>query len=114
MATFHESYQDDRIIKSVICKGNLRLYVSSVILLFLFLQVQLTLFLKELGLPVHEALLLWKREYSTPVTNASASCHHGWHGNERRYIYNIRHLYGLEGNRVNYKAHSCSTIQVCC
>ncbi|XP_059159774.1 uncharacterized protein LOC131943581 [Physella acuta] len=74
-------------------------------------RVQLTLFLKELGLPVHEALLLWKREYSTPVANGSSSCHHGWHGNERRYIYNIRHLYGLEGGHVNYKAHSCSAIQ---
>ncbi|RUS79832.1 hypothetical protein EGW08_012396, partial [Elysia chlorotica] len=33
------------------------------------------------------------------------------HGNERRYIYSVRHLYGLEGGRVDYRGHSCSSIQ---
>ncbi|XP_005110673.2 uncharacterized protein LOC101853980 [Aplysia californica] len=75
-------------------------------------RVQLTLFLKELGLSVHNALLLWKREFSTPTgSDGAPRCHHSWHGNERRYIYNIRHLYGLEGRRVDYCGHSCPTIQ---
>ncbi|CAL1543517.1 unnamed protein product, partial [Lymnaea stagnalis] len=73
--------------------------------------IQLTLFLKELGLPVHDALLLWKHQYSEPVaSNLSEACGR-WQGNERRYIYNIRHLYGFEGARVNYKAHSCAFLQ---
>ncbi|BFZ16460.1 hypothetical protein BsWGS_19499 [Bradybaena similaris] len=76
-------------------------------------RVQLTLFLKELGLPVNDALLLWKREYSVPTKSSKSKiCQHRWQGNERRYIYNIRHLYGLEGSRTNYRAHSCSAIQV--
>ncbi|BFZ10614.1 hypothetical protein BsWGS_13652 [Bradybaena similaris] len=75
-------------------------------------RVQLTLFLKELGLPVNDALLLWKREYSVPTKSSKSKiCQHCWQGNERRYIYNIRHLYGLEGSRTNYRAHSCSAIQ---
>ncbi|KAH9490003.1 hypothetical protein Btru_036233 [Bulinus truncatus] len=71
-------------------------------------RIQLTLFLKELGLPLHDALLLWKHEYSK---HDSVGSHKGWVGNEKRYIYNIRHLYGLEGGRINYRAHSCHFIQ---
>ncbi|BFZ17334.1 hypothetical protein BsWGS_20373 [Bradybaena similaris] len=75
-------------------------------------RVQLTLFLKELGLPVNDALLLWKREYSVPTKSSKSKiCQHRWQDNERWYIYNIRHLYGLEGSRTNYRAHSCSAIQ---
>ncbi|KAH9524401.1 hypothetical protein Btru_054436 [Bulinus truncatus] len=71
-------------------------------------RIQLTLFLKELGLPLHDALLLWKHEYSK---HDSVGSHKGWVGNEKRYIYNIRHLYGHEGGRINYRAHSCHFIQ---
>ncbi|GFN99775.1 DNA primase large subunit [Plakobranchus ocellatus] len=74
-------------------------------------RIQLTLFLKDLGLSLHEALLLWKQEYSKPPAPPVDPSKHGWHGNERRYIYNIRHLYGLEGGKINYRCHSCLSIQ---
>nr|KAI8760015.1 DNA primase large subunit-like [Biomphalaria glabrata] len=71
-------------------------------------RIQLTLFLKELGLPLHDALLLWKHEYSKPDTSGD---HKGWQGSEKKYIYNIQHLYGLQGGMINYRAHSCPSIQ---
>ena len=77
----------------------------------MLLQIQYTLFLKELGLPVHEALMFWRKEYSVLPSN-TAGCCHGWQQDERRYTYSIRHLYGLEGSRVNYRGHSCQALQV--
>ena len=62
-------------------------------------------------MPVHEALMYWRTEYSIAVDNQDG-CHHDWKNNEKRYIYNIRHLYGLEGSRINYRSHCCSSLQV--
>ncbi|XP_062579249.1 DNA primase large subunit-like [Saccostrea cucullata] len=73
-------------------------------------RIQLTLFLKEIGLPVHEALQLWRHYYSK-ASDPRGGCHHKWEGNEWRYQYSIRHLYGLEGSRVNYRAHCCISLQ---
>ncbi|CAC5388432.1 PRI2 [Mytilus coruscus] len=73
-------------------------------------RIQLTLFLKEIGMPIHEALMYWRKEYSTDVDNQDG-CHHNWKDNEKRYVYNIRHLYGLEGSHINYRAHCCSSLQ---
>ena len=78
---------------------------------FSIFQIQFTLFLKEIGMPVHEALMYWRTEYSIAVDNQDG-CHHDWKNNEKRYIYNIRHLYGLEGSRINYRSHCCSSLQV--
>ncbi|XP_029644035.1 DNA primase large subunit isoform X1 [Octopus sinensis] len=77
-------------------------------------RIRYTLFLKEAGLPVHEAIMFWRNEYSQSCADAktAGSCNHTWHKDEKRYVYNIRHLYGLEGSRVNYRAHTCSHIQV--
>ena len=75
------------------------------------LQIQLTLFLKDLGLPVHQAVALWQQEYSLP-SKAGSSCNHSWQSDGRRYTYSIRHLYGLEGARRNYRSYCCDTLQV--
>lgn len=79
---------------------------------FFPLQIQYTLFLKALGMPVAEAVQFWKNEYSRPP-----SSHHcnkngqSWGKDGGRYVYNIRHLYGLEGSRRNYSAHCCAALQ---
>ncbi|XP_072181027.1 DNA primase large subunit-like [Diadema setosum] len=78
-----------------------------------FSRVQYTLFLKEIGLPVDDAIQLWKSEYSQPsgCHGSTGGCQHSWARDWKRYTYNIRHLYGLEGSRTNYRAHSCRSIQ---
>ncbi|XP_061188054.1 uncharacterized protein LOC133196137 [Saccostrea echinata] len=73
-------------------------------------RIQLTLFLKEIGMPVHEALHFWRYYYSR-VSDPNSGCSHKWEGNERRYQYSIRHLYGLEGSHINYRAHCCISLQ---
>lgn len=62
-------------------------------------------------MPVHEAIQFWKHYYSQ-VSADSGGCHHAWEGNEKRYQYGIRHLYGLEGSHINYRAHWCVSLQV--
>ncbi|XP_059474405.1 uncharacterized protein LOC132196042 [Neocloeon triangulifer] len=74
-------------------------------------RVQLTLFLKEAGMPVKDAIAFWRRHYSMPATCCGSNCTHSWQKDERRYVYSIRHLYGLEGSRTNYSAPMCSTLQ---
>lgn len=78
-------------------------------------QIQFTLFLKEVGLPMTEALTFWKHEYSLPEVDKSGKEINGersWQKDRKRYTYNIRHLYGLEGSKIDYKAHSCKFLQV--
>jgi DNA primase large subunit len=75
------------------------------------LQIQLTLFLKEIGMPVHEAVQFWKHYYSQACADTGGCCH-TWEGNARRYQYSIRHLYGLEGSHIDYTAHRCLSLQV--
>ncbi|KAK9322697.1 eukaryotic and archaeal DNA primase, large subunit-domain-containing protein [Lipomyces orientalis] len=65
-----------------------------------FGRQQYGLFLKGIGLSVEEALTFWRTSFST--------CTDEKFGKE--YRYNIRHNYGLEGNRRNYKPRSCAQI----
>lgn len=55
------------------------------------------------------------KEYSVAVDNKlernMGKCGHSWDDSKRRYIYSIEHLYGKQGSRKNYKAHSCDTLQ---
>jgi len=76
------------------------------------LQIQYTLFLKEVGMSVYDASVFWRSEY-TQASGPGTCCQHDWARDEKRYTYSIRHLYGLEGARVNYRGHSCQTLQVC-
>ncbi|RPA78724.1 DNA primase large subunit [Ascobolus immersus RN42] len=65
-----------------------------------FGRLQYTLFLKGIGLSVEEALIFWRQAFKG-VTDDKFN---------KEYRYNIRHSYGLEGNRRNYKPHSCQQI----
>lgn len=64
---------------------------------------QLGLFLKGIGLSVDEALKFWAQEFTR---NGSISMEKF----NKEYKYNIRHQYGLEGARINYKPWDCATI----
>lgn len=70
-----------------------------------------SLFLKDIGLSVEESIEFWKTEYSKSCT-AGSSCTHSWQANHRKYIYSIRHLYGLEGSRLQKKSKTCKAYQV--
>ena len=61
---------------------------------------QLQLYLKGIGLPLEEALVFWKTEFTkSPECSAEKF--------EKDYAYGIRHAYGKEGKRVNYTPHGC-------
>ena len=57
-----------------------------------FGRQQFNLFLKGIGLTVEEALIFWRKSFSTITDDKFA----------KEYRYNIRHGYGLEGGRKNY------------
>ncbi|KAI0306506.1 DNA primase large subunit [Multifurca ochricompacta] len=65
-----------------------------------FGRLQYGLFLKVLGLPIEEALIFWRKSFSGHTDDQFI----------KRYKYNIRHSYGLEGRRANYPAKSCQQI----
>lgn len=62
---------------------------------------QLSIFLKECGLNIEEALKFWQfsfqKKYSMDDFN-------------KNYKYNLRHNYGLEGSRINFKPWDCNQI----
>lgn len=65
---------------------------------------QLGLFLKGIGLNVDEALKFWSYQF-TKSSNAI-----NLEKFNKEYKYNIRHNYGLEGARINYKPWDCARI----
>lgn len=65
---------------------------------------QLGLFLKGIGLSVDEALKFWAYQFTK---NGSGMTMEKFN---KEYKYNIRHSYGLEGGRTNYKPWDCATI----
>ncbi|XP_046382828.1 probable DNA primase large subunit isoform X2 [Ischnura elegans] len=77
-------------------------------------RIQFSLFLKGIGLDVEEAIKFWREEYSkTPNCNEHRSnlCQHAWKKDNSRYIYNIKHLYGLKGSCKDYQSKSCLSLQ---
>lgn len=64
---------------------------------------QLGLFLKGIGLNVDEALKFWAYEF-TKSSKMNMDTFN------KEYKYNVRHIYGLEGGRINYKPYDCNTI----
>lgn len=68
-----------------------------------------SLFLKECGMKIEEALEYWRNEYSKPHLNVSV-CSHQWQKDSRKYTYSIKHMYGLEGSRKKYKSPTCNAI----
>ncbi|KAF8455045.1 eukaryotic and archaeal DNA primase, large subunit-domain-containing protein [Kalaharituber pfeilii] len=63
-------------------------------------RYQYNLFLKGIGLSVDEALNFWRSAFSN-ITDDEFN---------KKYRYNVRHAYGLEGNRRSYKPLSCQQI----
>lgn len=66
-----------------------------------FGRLQLGLFLKGLGLTVDESLQFWKREFGKKVDADKF---------EKNYAYNIRHSYGQEGKRNDYRPWTCMKV----
>ncbi|SGZ50614.1 CIC11C00000000895 [Sungouiella intermedia] len=64
---------------------------------------QLGLFLKGIGLNVDEALKFWSYQFTKSSKMNMDSFN-------KEYKYNVRHVYGLEGGRINYKPWDCNTI----
>lgn len=69
-----------------------------------------SLFLKDIGMPVEEAIEFWRSEYRL-IPNGTHVCCHNWEKDEKKYLYGIRHMYGLEGGRKNYTSVNCQRIQ---
>ncbi|XP_050349162.1 DNA primase large subunit-like [Nymphalis io] len=69
-----------------------------------------SLFLKDIGMPVDEAVTFWRIEYEQ-VPNGKHKCCHSWKNDEKKFIYGIRHLYGLEGGKKMYSSGSCLRLQ---
>ncbi|RIA92495.1 eukaryotic and archaeal DNA primase, large subunit-domain-containing protein [Glomus cerebriforme] len=65
-----------------------------------FARIQFNLFLKGIGLTVEEALAFWRKSFSE-IDEAKFL---------KDYAYNIRHNYGLEGKRQDYKPLNCMSI----
>ncbi len=94
------------------CFSRAQLRLSRVHRLGHHARVAYTLFLKEVGLSHAEALAFWSWHYSRhAIPSSEAGCSHSWKKDMRRYVYSIGHLYGLEGSRRNYSAHSCAAIR---
>ena len=66
-------------------------------------NLQLGFFLKALGMPVEEQMWFW---YENSVDNVGRT----FEQFERKVGYLIRHIYGLEGRKIDYKAPRCKTI----
>ncbi|KAG0644142.1 eukaryotic and archaeal DNA primase, large subunit-domain-containing protein [Tuber brumale] len=64
-------------------------------------RLQYNLFLKGIGLSVDEALIFWRKSFSL-IDDEEYQ--------RKNYRYNVRHGYGLEGTRRNYKPMSCQQI----
>ncbi|CAG8748920.1 8688_t:CDS:10 [Cetraspora pellucida] len=65
-----------------------------------FARIQYNLFLKGIGLTVEEALIFWRKSFST-ITDDKF---------QKEYAYNIRHNFGMEGKRHDYTPLSCISI----
>lgn len=72
-------------------------------------RVAYTLFLKEIGLSREESVIFWSHHYSKQNFSKNC-CSHSWQEDAKKYEYSINHLYGNNGTRKNYSAHSCESI----
>lgn len=64
-------------------------------------RLQLGLFLKGLGLTVDEAYTFWKQEFCKKMDTDKF---------EKGYGYNIRHMFGQEGKKQDYKPWGCNKV----
>lgn len=68
-----------------------------------FGRLQLGLFLKGIGLSVDESLQFWRQELTKKAGMDTDKF-------EKNYAYNIKHMFGQEGKRNDYKPWSCSKV----
>lgn len=73
-------------------------------------QFCFSLFLKEAGLSLEQSLLFWKHHFSQEAGHTS-NCSHTWQKNQSYIQYSLRHMYGMEGAKKDYTAHSCAQLQ---
>lgn len=66
-----------------------------------FGRLQLGLFLKGLGFTMDEAMKFWKDEMCKKMDSDKF---------EKNYAYNVRHMFGQEGKRNDYKPWNCNKV----
>lgn len=66
-----------------------------------FGRLQLGLFLKGMGFTAEESIQFWRKEFCKKIDGDKF---------EKQYAYNIRHMYGKEGKRNDYKPWSCAKV----
>ncbi|GJQ69696.1 hypothetical protein Trydic_g22268 [Trypoxylus dichotomus] len=66
-----------------------------------FCRLQLGLFLKAIGLTYEDSMTFWKDEFTKKIDGDKF---------EKQYAYNVKHMYGLVGQRTNYSPYSCIKI----
>jgi DNA primase large subunit len=64
-------------------------------------RMQYSLYLKGAGLGLEDALAFWQAEFSASMSAEDFL---------KRYAYNIRHNYGKEGRRADYRPYHCQKI----
>ncbi|KAI4465674.1 dna primase large subunit [Holotrichia oblita] len=64
-------------------------------------RLQLGLFLKGIGLTYEDSMTFWKNEFTKKIDSGKF---------DKEYAYNIKHMYGLVGQRTSYSAYSCIKI----
>ncbi|XP_072765317.1 uncharacterized protein [Anoplolepis gracilipes] len=100
---------DTEAQKFPLCMQHLHSVLRSRHRLSHYARLYYSLFLKEIGMKLEDSIIFWRQEYSKPHT-CSSVCLHNWQSNEKKFIYGIRHMYGLEGSRKNYKTPDCNLI----
>lgn len=83
-----------------------------------FARQQYGLFLKGAGMPLDESIRFFRDEFTKRMDVdkvGSSTMHSLWSRYcvlqfTKNYVYNIRHMYGQEGNRVDHKPSNCANI----
>ncbi|KAJ1524959.1 hypothetical protein ONE63_009814 [Megalurothrips usitatus] len=104
------NYVDERSSYFPPCMKNLHITLRHRHRLSHYSRFYYSLFLKDVGMPMMEAIEFWSKEYAQTNSNCT-SCSHSWQKDNKRYIYSIRHLYGLEGSRREYSSPGCHQFQ---
>jgi len=66
-----------------------------------FGRLQLGLFIKGMGFTMEEAMQFWKTEFTKKIDGDKF---------EKNYAYNIRHMFGQEGKRNDYRPWNCTKV----